>query len=103
MVYNERRKGWEMPGGKIEKYETVRTAAEREFTEESGYDVEILDVLDTGECYVCAGILSDKASEDFEMQSALFSEIPPDICFDRSEYDAVIPWARTVAERNKKE
>ena len=39
MVYNGRRRGWEMPGGHVEEGETSAQAAARETEEESGYSI----------------------------------------------------------------
>ena len=93
MVYNPKRKGWEMPGGKIEFGETVIEAAEREFMEESGYTVSITAVRSIGYCDVCSAALGEKVS-DAEMESELFEELPKDLAFDTDEYDEVISWAK---------
>ena len=60
MVYNERRKGWEMPGGHVEEGETSAQAAARESEEESGYSIRVLEVRDIGDCDVCAAVVEGK-------------------------------------------
>lgn len=93
MVHNNKRNGWEMPGGKIEPGETPEEAARRECIEESGYDVEIVATRNIGYCDVCAGILRDKVGEP-EMESDLFTSLPDGLAFDTDEYLTVIPWAK---------
>ena len=93
MVYHPRRKGWEMPGGKVESGETSSEAAIRECLEESGYHVEVISEKDIGYCDVCSARVISKAA-DGEMESRFFTEIPEDISFDRAEYESVIPWAK---------
>ena len=39
MVWNPKRKGWEMPGGHVKTGETRIEGAKREFEEESGWTV----------------------------------------------------------------
>ncbi|MCL2890540.1 MAG: NUDIX domain-containing protein [Methanomassiliicoccaceae archaeon] len=94
MVCNPVRKGWEMPGGKVEDNENVKDAAKREYLEESGYDIHITAVTEMHGCYVCAAILLDKL-RDGEMNSRMFGELPDDLAFSRDEYDGVIEWARS--------
>lgn len=95
MVYNQKRRGWEMPGGHIEPGETPEEAAEREFAEESGYAVTIRGTKELDDCWVCAGAVGDKIGKG-EMRAELFSDIPDEIAFSRTEYIDVIGWARTV-------
>ena len=96
MVFNEKRAGWEMPGGSIEDGETAADAVRREFLEEAGYDVDILEITDAGNCLVCACVLLGKLNDSPEMASELFLEIPEKTAFDRSEYEITVPWARSV-------
>ncbi|MDR1690317.1 MAG: NUDIX domain-containing protein [Candidatus Methanoplasma sp.] len=96
MVFNKLRGGWEMPGGRIEKGETVRGAAIREFREEAGYSVNIIRTAFLGYCYVCAGEVLDKLDLNPEMRSKFFSSVPKKVSFDPAEYDEVIPWARSI-------
>ncbi len=94
MVYHPRRKGWEMPGGKLEPGETPEKAAVRECLEESGYEIKVVSVRDIGYCDVCAARIVSKKG-DGEMESRLFSDIPEELSFDRNEYEEVVPWARS--------
>lgn len=101
MVFNVKRNGWEMPGGSIESGESVEDAVKREFLEESGYNIEVIEIRDLGTCHACACKLLEKVNSDPEMISDLFEEVPEQIFFDRSEYDEVIPWARSVVNDRK--
>jgi len=97
MVYNEKRNGWEMPGGTVEEQEECpEEAVMREFFEEAGYDIEVLACKNIGHCCVCACILLRRLNDSPEMRSELFSELPEKLAFDRSEYELVIPWARSA-------
>ena len=98
MVWHRRRNGWEMPGGHVEEGETSAQAAAREFLEEAGYEIEILETRDIGYCDVCAAVLGAKVRDDCEMESRLFSELPEQLSFDREEYLDTVPWARSVVE-----
>ena len=95
MVYNPGRKGWEMPGGKMNDGESAEDAAVREYMEESGYCVNIVSVKRTEGCCVCAAVLGDKVCGG-EMTSRLFSQLPEELAFPRAEYDGVIEWARSA-------
>ena len=95
MVFNKKRGGWEMPGGKVEAGETVVEAAEREFAEEAGYSVDIVKVRDLGNCHVCAAFLGEKICSP-EMEGRLFDSLPEELSFDRQEYEDVVPWAMRV-------
>ena len=96
MVFNGKRNGWEMPGGSIIEGESAEDAARREFVEEAGYDIDVLEMRDLGHCLVCACLLLDRVNDTPEFRSELFSEIPEELAFERSEYDLVVPWARSV-------
>lgn len=93
MVYHPKRKGWEMPGGKLEFKETPEDAAVRECFEESGYVIEVTAVRNIGYCDVCAAKIVERKG-DGEMESEFFSELPSDLSFDTDEYETVIPWAK---------
>ena len=95
MVYNPKRKGWEMPGGHVREGEDREDAAVREFLEEAGYRVRIAAVRDLGYCRVCAGIVEgDKAP--CEMETKFFTSLPDELAFDRAEYEDVVPWAENA-------
>lgn len=98
MVFNPERDGWEMPGGKMEKNEDVKDAAKREFSEEAGYDVDIVSVRNLNHCWVCCARLGDKIG-DSEMIDGLFDSLPEKLSFDREEYEDVIPWAKRELEK----
>ncbi|NLN71478.1 MAG: fibrillarin-like rRNA/tRNA 2'-O-methyltransferase [Thermoplasmatales archaeon] len=98
MVYNEKRNGWEMPGGKIEPGETPEEAAERECFEESGYRVAVAECRDMGYCDVCACRILGKEQEG-EMTPRMFSQLPADLAFNEDEYAEVLSWATSVLKR----
>ncbi|MDO5861942.1 MAG: NUDIX hydrolase [Thermoplasmata archaeon] len=99
MVWHMRRKGWEMPGGHIESGESPEQAAAREFREESGYSIEVVETRDLGHCYVCAAVLGDRVSESCEMEVRMFSKLPAELSFDRDEYEDTVPWAKAAVRR----
>ena len=101
MVFNKKRNGWEMPGGGIEEGESVEVAAKREFLEEAGYNIEILDTENLGHCLVCACLLLDKIDDPPEMVSELFRDIPENTAFERSEYEIVVPWAYSAVRSHR--
>ena len=92
MIYNPVRKGWEMPGGHIEPGEEAKEAAEREFLEESGYTVNITDMTEAHDCFICTGTLGKKI-KDGEMNGRMFKTLPSELSFDRLEYEGVLEWA----------
>lgn len=101
MVFNTKRNGWEMPGGTMEEGESAEEAVKREFLEEAGYDIEVMETRDLGHCFVCSCLLRNLKNEQAEMVSELFSELPEKLAFERSEYERVIPWARLAAGFSK--
>ena len=84
-----------MPGGHVEEGETSEEAAEREFLEEAGYEIDIVAVRDIGYCDVCAARLGKKVKEDCEMRSMLFDTLPEQLSFERDEYLDTVPWAKS--------
>ena len=96
MVFNKKRDGWEMPGGSIQEGESAEDAAKREFLEEAGYAINVLEMTDLGHCRVCACLLLGRQNDSPEMASELFTEIPENTAFERSEYESVVPWARSA-------
>jgi 8-oxo-dGTP diphosphatase len=98
MVRHPRRGGWEMPGGHVEDGETPEQAAVREFLEESGYSIRIVGRMDYNGVDVFAAVLGERASEECEMESRLFSELPDELSFGRDEYGITVPWARSVVD-----
>lgn len=101
MVWNPRRKGWEMPGGHVQVGESRLDAARREFREEAGYEVEIREVRDLGYCRVFAAYLGARLPTVCEMEAQLFDTLPAPLFFDRAEYEDVIPWARDALAANR--
>lgn len=101
MVYNPKRNGWEMPGGKAEDNEKDYEAAIREYREESGYNIKIIDSQELNGCRVFAALLGSKLRNG-EMRTELFTELPDELAFDRSEYDNVMEWARSVMDKKVK-
>ena len=101
MVYNPKRKGWEMPGGHVEAGESIISAAKREFAEEAGYDIDVIGVKELDGCSVCACSLLDKIKDTAEMEHRLFRELPEDLAFEREEYESVIPWAYSSVRNSK--
>ena len=97
MVYNPKRKGWEMPGGHVKVGESREDAARREFTEEAGYEIDIRGVYDLGYCRAFAAVLGRKVLEKPEMKVGFFTEIPSELVFAREEYELIIPWAESVS------
>ena len=101
MVYNPKRKGWEMPGGHVETEESIISAAKREFAEEAGYDIDVINIKELEGCSVCACSLLEKLDEAAEMECRLFEELPSDLAFERTEYESVIPWAYSSVQNKK--
>lgn len=95
MVFNPKRNGWEMPGGHIEPGESPEEAAKREFMEESGYSVDVIERREMWDSWGCVCILGDKVAEG-EMISQLFSELPEQLAFERAEYEEILEWCRSV-------
>lgn len=95
MIRNERRGGWEMPGGKLEEGETSEEGVVRECLEESGYLVKPVARLNMGDCDAVACTVVSK-ERDGEMEPRFFKEIPEELSFTREEYERVLAWAGNI-------
>jgi len=93
MVYNPKRSGWEMPGGKLEEMETPLEGVMREYMEECGFELQVLDCRPMGAVVVFAGVLGEERGEG-EMGWDLFDELPDNLAFPECEYREQISWAR---------
>jgi len=93
MVRNEKRGGWEMPGGKVNPGETEDEAVAREFIEEVGREFIALSKEEVPGGAVYTGRLGKKIGEG-EMEWRLFDSLPSDLAFPDYEYAEVLCWAR---------
>jgi 8-oxo-dGTP diphosphatase len=93
MIYNPKRGGWEMPGGRVEEGEDSDTAARREFREETGQEFLPVAAMQSGEGAIFAGELI-RTGGSGEMGFELFTELPKKLAFPEVEYLAQIAWAR---------
>ncbi len=101
MVFNPRRDGWEMPGGKIEEGESDLEAMKREFREEVGREfIPFAFRTDADGVTVFAGELGGPALPA-EMEWQGFRELPRKLSFPLCEYLPLIAWAREAMGRGK--
>lgn len=93
MIYNPKRKGWEMAGGHLRVGESELDGARREFMEEAGYELEYAPgrFVING-CTVFAAVVRGE-QHPCEMEIRFCRELPEVLAFDREEYLTVIPWA----------
>lgn len=81
--YNEKRKGWEIPGGHIEEGETWEEAAKREMYEETGASkikvtpIAVYKISQFGLLCYCE-IEELKELPNYEMSKIIFSDDLPD-------------------------
>ncbi len=99
MIWNPKRNGWEMPGGHIKKGESPPEGAVREFKEETGYMIKLVEVRDLGHCFVCSATLGKNLKIEHEMESRLFDHLPDQLSFDRAEYEDTVPWAKNTVSK----
>ena len=95
MIFNPRRGGWEMPGGRIEDGESISQAAVREFSEESGLELDVVACRPIHDSNVCLGHVGREIAEG-EMEYRFFSSLPSPLAFPREEYLEVLEWAYSL-------
>jgi 8-oxo-dGTP diphosphatase len=97
MVFNPTRKGWEMPGGRVEPNESAEQAAVREVREECGCDVLPVASIPRRDGAVFCGELTcpADAQKKAEMTWDLFSELPSPLAFGEDEYSEVLEWSKS--------
>ena len=100
MVHNEKRGGWEMPGGKVKAGETDGEAISREFREEVGHEFVPLSKEDVPGGAVYTGRMGEKIGEG-EMDWRLFGSLPSDLAFPGYEYAEVLCWAKEKADKER--
>ncbi|MGD0818024.1 MAG: NUDIX domain-containing protein [Methanomassiliicoccales archaeon] len=102
MVDNPKRRGWEMPGGKVEEGEAPKDASVREFREEAGVLFLPIGCLDYEGGLVFAGeVINDNGKG--EMQWRMFKDLPEELAFPAVEYEAQLRWARDVISEHRSE
>lgn len=106
IMVRHRERGWEMPGGHVEEGETLRDAALREFEEETGMAVELVQQIDMGEGAVFAGLVRGHASARRLpreiVETAVLTELPDDLSFPLVEYERILAMAREAVESFKR-
>ncbi len=93
MVYNPKREGWEMPGGKVEVGESAEQAAIREVKEECGCNFAPFAQMKHRDGTVFAGDLECPLAKP-EMEWGLFTDLPPQLAFADEEYQKLLSWAK---------
>lgn len=94
MVFNPKRNGWEMPGGKVEAGESDLEAARREFREEVGHEmVDISSKEESPDVTVFAARMGPRVDAG-EMTWRRFQDLPEMLSFPLVEYLPLIAWAR---------
>jgi 8-oxo-dGTP diphosphatase len=99
MVFNPKRNGWEMPGGKVEPGESAEQAAIREVREECGCNFTPFAKMKHRDGLVFAGDLECPVA-DPEMEWGLFADLPLQLAFGDEEYQKLLSWA--VKERGSR-
>ena len=97
LVFNHRR-GWELPGGGMREGETPEQAASREFFEETGYDVTLVEriVSERGAFFIGKlGKRHGKPQDEDIKEIKFLREIPKEgLAFPYEEYAELLRVAR---------
>jgi len=97
MIYNQRR-GWELPGGGIAEGETPEQAASREFFEETGYEVSLVDRVPSKSGFFYIGRLGRRHGmpADKDVKEVRFLRDMPQegLAFPYDEYAGLLKTAR---------
>ncbi len=93
MVFNPKRKGWEMPGGAVEDGESDEEAMVREFKEETGLKFLPLASQVVGKGRIFAGRLAMEEGKG-EMKWSFFEDLPSLLSFPEVEYRELVKWGR---------
>lgn len=103
MVFNPKREGWEMPGGRVEPGESAEQAAVREVREECGCDFLPVSIRPRRDGVVFYGRLACLAGSrgGGELRWDLFESLPENLAFAREEYDEVLAWAEAENRASK--
>jgi len=84
LMVNNPKRGWEFPGGKVEKGESPYEAALRESYEEAGIIFKSLNfVKREGDIFIFAGEV--ERVEGGEMNWQFFEDLPEKLAFSREE------------------
>lgn len=106
VMVRHRDRAWEMPGGRVEPGESLSAAAEREFTEETGFGVQLIRRHDLEGGSVFFGLvregLEPGTPSDEISEVRLFDELPETLSFPLVEYGHVLAIARRAVENFKR-
>jgi len=111
LMVRNRRRGWEMPGGKIGSGESPQEAVEREFLEETGMKFESFASSDLPNGAVFFGWVKKgggepaprDATNSEEIDSiSLFDILPEELSFPRKEYESMLQEARIELKKHRR-
>jgi len=100
MVYNPKRNGWEMPGGRIEPGVKANEAVIREVLEESGCIFEPIAWMRLRDGGIFTGDVSCLSTKA-EMERGFFDRLPNILSFPNEEYQKQINWAKSARKNQK--